>query len=138
MSDQSGNAIQEASSVPATTAPAPNPILTRQQKLWRFLIGFLGWFLVNTLVWVAAGALAFRNDCFGFYECSHFFIFFALLIAVPGNVLVLILMAIKNRWVALGILGAISVNSVTGLIFGGWSFGVYEAVVPVTLYFFLN
>ena len=78
-----------------------------QEKRIELLIGFIGWFVINGVLWaIAAGTpvgLAYLPPN---------------LILFPANVLVLIILARTRRWVALGVLIALAVNLLITLIMG--------------------
>jgi hypothetical protein len=122
MSDQSENTIQETPPGPAFTPPAPKPVLTQQQKLRRFLIGFLGWWLVNVPLYLLADRAQGAQG-------SFLFIF-------TLNVIALLVMAFANRWVALGIVAAVALNLVISLFLGQF-FNVF-CWIPFTTPMSLN
>lgn len=70
-------------------------------------IGFLGWFLVNTLlwVWVMSG------------EAGTLFMNPARLIPLLVNILAAVLLSISRRWMVLGIVCAILVNAIALTVF---------------------
>ncbi|MGE5251505.1 MAG: hypothetical protein ACM3QS_14985 [Bacteroidota bacterium] len=102
MSDEPANVIQEV--------PPPKPILTQQDKLRRFLIGLLGWWLVNIPLWLLLQPVMVSQGA-TFVYCTLPFLFGA-------NIFLLIIMAFRNRWVALGLLAAFAVNLLVSLVLG--------------------
>ncbi|OGO34260.1 MAG: hypothetical protein A2W35_12060 [Chloroflexi bacterium RBG_16_57_11] len=96
---------QTLSQKPATPAKRQ---LTRNEKLRDFAIGFIGWWVVNGLLWTIADKTAFRDD-FGSV---------VLFCAVPINIVSLIFLAFLRRWVALGVLATYVVNFAMALILG--------------------
>lgn len=94
----------------------PSGILSKQ-KWVRILSGFLGYWLINSLLWspVAhwfppSGGIAFVNDYFGYYG----------FLTMPVNLLLLIICAIirRTRWFALGLMIAMIVNGIITLLIG--------------------
>lgn len=79
------------------------PQTDKNRPLWQFAAGFLGWFLVNGLIWL------FFKDNIGLN-----------LLVFPVNLIVLIvLFAVKkNRKYAQGVLAAVGVNLLISLILG--------------------
>ncbi len=83
--------------------PAPPAVPIPRVIKWRdFLIGFVGWFLINGLLWLEAPNM--EVGCITF----------------PANLGLLITLAVirRTRWVALGILSALALNFVIALIRG--------------------
>jgi hypothetical protein len=82
------------------SAGAVNP----KRRNWRFFaFGFIGWYLVNGVIWVLPG----NNE-------------FNLLLTLPANILILIILAIikRTRWIAFGMLTAIALNFLISLVLG--------------------
>ena len=80
--------------------------LSRNEKIRDFLIGFFGWWIVNVLLWVISpvdpsGQLP--GEIFNF-------------IVLPINIIVLIFLAFRRRWVALGVLATYAVNFIIALL----------------------
>ncbi len=102
----------------STSSPPPQPVkqLSRNEKTRDFLIGFLGWFLVNGLVWAViteriGGELGQYSFIFGIF-------------VLPPNLLALVILAFARRWVALGLLVAYAANFALALLAGAFINGV--------------
>lgn len=115
MSEVPGEPEPKAPQEPEKKPRPPKRIFTRQEKIRYFLIGFLGWWLVNILLWrilVPVPLSHLRG-----YQGSE-----SLICAAPiifgMNVFLLIRMAFANRWIALGLLAAFAVNLVISLLLG--------------------
>jgi hypothetical protein len=80
--------------------------LSRNEKIRDVLIGFLGSWAINAAIWALIG-----RDFEGMFIVFNIFI-------LPGNVLLLIVMAFVRRWVALGLLAAYAANFLFALIMG--------------------
>ena len=96
--------------------PKDKLALTSRQKYLRLAIGFVGWYLVNGLVWLPFNGSATKGE-------------FALLINVfilPINLAILLILGLirRTRWVALGILTALAFNLAVALIIGAVINGV--------------
>ena len=78
--------------------------LSRRSKIVQFTIGFVGWYLINFSIYAVTSS--------GGQGIGSVYIVF------PANVIVLIVLAFKRRWVALGMLSAIALNLVVALIMG--------------------
>ncbi len=104
MSNQPGIEYPEIPPESENRPATPKPVLTNADKLRRFLIGFLGWWLVNVPLWLlldrVSGAVAFMIPVF------------------IVQVIVLIIMAFVNRWVALGLVAAIALNFIISIFLG--------------------
>jgi hypothetical protein len=119
MEHEPDDAVPEAPQEPEKKPLAPTRIFTRQEKIRYFLIGFLGWWLINILLWrllvpVPLSQLQGYRAGQGISE--------NLICTVPiifgMNVFLLIRMAFANRWIALGLLAAFAVNLVISLLLG--------------------
>ncbi|MGE5251503.1 MAG: hypothetical protein ACM3QS_14975 [Bacteroidota bacterium] len=117
MGEQIGDADQGIPPQPEKLPPGPKPVLTREQKLKRFLIGFLGWWIVNYPVWALFG---------GGYGMIG-------LITFPANIIVLIILAFRQRWVALGMLAAIAANLLISIMLGVTYMGLCFIPFPLDL-----
>ncbi len=85
-------------------APAPPAEPIPKAVKWRdFAIGFVGWFLVNGLLWFLASRLGR-----GGIGCLLF----------PANLGALIILGVirRTRWMALGILSALALNFLIALV----------------------
>lgn len=101
-----------------TTDSSHKPVSTPSKQKWlRILTGFLGWWLINCLLWSPlvhwfppGGGIGFVNDYFVYY------VFFT----IPVNLLLLIICALirRTRWFALGLLIAMIVNGIIALLIG--------------------
>jgi hypothetical protein len=89
---------------PAPAAPKAGEPLSRRAKIVQFTGGFVGWYLVNFGIYAvtSAGGKGFT----------------AAIVIFPANIIVLIILAYKRRWVALGMLSAIALNLLVALILG--------------------
>ena len=87
--------------------PQPPP-LTRNEKIFRFLVGFLGWYAVNGLLWYLVG-----NP----NEGENFIL---LLCSFPANVLALLVLSLakRTRLIGFGVLAAVALNLLISLILG--------------------
>jgi hypothetical protein len=72
-----------------------------------FAAGFLGWFVINWLVWREIGVNEGENFLFG-------------ILTLPVNLIVMVVLAAvrRTRWIGLGILTAIVLNLVITLVMG--------------------
>jgi len=90
---------------------------SHQAKIVQFTMGFVGWFVINGILWF----LASGNITLG-------------LVLFPANLVVLILVARRRQSAALGMLSAIAVNLVIALIIGiaiaGWCFIPFFTPLP--------
>lgn len=103
MGEELGEDEARVPTEPVETPTAPKPVLTRDEKRRRFLIGFLGWWLVNVPLAMVLNARHLAEVLF--------MVFFV-------QVVLLIIMAFANRAVALGMLAAIGLNLVISILFG--------------------
>ena len=97
---------------PDEMQPLPNEQPSRKFKLtWQFAAGFLGWFVVNGLVW--SMLLAGREFSFAGEAVMNALIF-------PLNLLLLFLLARAKdtRQIAWGIVAALGVNLIVSMVLG--------------------
>jgi hypothetical protein len=104
--------VGEPGSTAGTAAKPGKPVRqwSRNEKIRDFLIGFVGWYVVNGALWaaLARGASISTNE-FGLFPN---------LLILPVNVLVLIITAFTRKWFALGLLTSFAVNWVLALLLG--------------------
>jgi hypothetical protein len=81
------------------------------KKRFDFLIGFAGWFVINSLAWLATGG---AEGLFYSYGIQN-------LLFLPLNILALLLTIWRRRWVGWGILVAIALNLFISLLIGAWA-----------------
>jgi hypothetical protein len=97
---------------PAPTAQ-PGKQLTRNEKRRDFLIGFVGWYVVNGTIWLLLSRG--KSSPYGLAQTSA--TFYNIFIMV-GNLGVLLIITGIRRSVAVGILASYAVNFVIAMIFG--------------------
>ncbi|MEK7328452.1 MAG: hypothetical protein AAB217_24670 [Chloroflexota bacterium] len=104
---------------PTSTAPpsSPKKELSRNQKIRDFLIGFIGWWVINGAIWAGIATGDFGPQ-------RSVFLLFPNIFILPVNLLALIILAFVRRWVALGLLTAYAVNFLLALIMGLFFNGV--------------
>jgi hypothetical protein len=76
-----------------------------KEQIIDFVVGFVGWFLLNSTGWLLTGAVLEETDM-------------ANLLFLPLNVIVLIVFLIIRRWIGFGILAAVALNLIISLIIG--------------------
>lgn len=93
------------------------PYRTRGEKAMDFFIGFVGWFVVNGLLWgitqvllVALGSLTSNLDYATVNAITTFGGLALACLPFLLNVAAVILFAFTRYWIALGILGAFAVT----------------------------
>jgi hypothetical protein len=89
---------------------------TRNEKVIDFAIGFVGWFLVNGMLYACLILLYSRIPS----QDSQGSIAALLLLALPLliNIGLLVLLAFTRRWIALGALAAFALLLLGGLLLG--------------------
>jgi hypothetical protein len=90
---------------PQGKAPEEAPSTT--VKSLYFLIGFLGWFLVNALIYLQKFDQESLTICGG--------------LLFPVNLVLLVILLRKRPLVGWGMLSALGVNLVISLVFGVWN-----------------
>jgi hypothetical protein len=98
-----------------------DPVL--KPRFHSFLIGFVGWFVINSVLAFALGWIAFGTRMF--YGPRQYLIengsFLVMPVVSLSNIIVLIVFAFKHRMMALGILAAYAVNfAITVVTQVGW------------------
>ena len=94
---------------PAAPKIVPPPLSTAAKRR-EFMIGFVGWWVVNGALWLGlTGGEGLGPGGFGIILN---------LLLFPANLLMLIVLAFIRRWIALGGLAAIAVNLLIALIMG--------------------
>jgi len=92
----------------------PKRQLTRNEKIRDFLFGFVGWWVINALVWFAV-----MSDYVNSMGENVLLIF---LLGIPvfylAQLITLIILASRRGWIALGIVSAMALNLVITLILG--------------------
>ncbi len=96
--------------MPESQPKQPRQPLSRNEKIRDFSIGFIGWWVVNVLIWALMSLIGPDSQGIIFMTINLF--------VFPINVLVLIFLAFRRRWAALGILATYAVNFVIALIIG--------------------
>ena len=92
----------------------PNTPLTRNEKIRDFSIGFLGWWLINGLVWFWVtndAGNSMGDNALLLYICVIPFFYLSQLVAI-------IVFAFRRRWIALGSTSAIALNLFIALVLG--------------------
>jgi hypothetical protein len=89
---------------------------TRQEKVLDFVIGFVGWFLVNGLLYGCSFVILQGLDSSGAPESIPALLLG--LIPLIVNIGALIFFAFARRWIALGILAAFALVLVGVLLLG--------------------
>ncbi len=97
---------------PVEEEPLPKPVLTTAVKRRNFLVGLLGWYCVNGLLWFALSG--------GGFDATDATNSNAICFLLPANILLPIVLGIikPTRWFALGMLSAIALNFVVALVLG--------------------
>jgi sugar lactone lactonase YvrE len=101
--------ISSGEDSPLETAPAA-PEADRRRKYILFASGFLGWYLVNGLLWLAVTRDGFSMEGSGMLNLCF----------LPINLILLVVFSRKHsiRFIGLGILSALAVNLFISLILG--------------------
>ena len=86
---------------------------TRNEKILDFVLGFVGWYLINGLMY--GGSLAILSNA-----NTQTNVLALVLLSLPLiiNIVVLILFGITRRWIALGALAAFALLLVGALVVG--------------------
>src|SRR5574341_783869 len=87
------------------------PPITTRQKYVDLIIGFVGWYVVNTSVWFWLLEGSRLSDGTGLAIAANLFI-------LPPNMIALIILAFVRRWVALGVLAALGFNFLISIVVG--------------------
>jgi hypothetical protein len=87
----------------------------RNQKVLDFVIGFVGWFLINGLLYTCS-LLLLSNGTFDIEQEIWPIVLLALPLVL--NIAALIFLAFTRRWIALGALAAFALTLVGGLLIG--------------------
>ena len=102
---------------PAKTAPA-NPsqkkgghvYKSRREKWIDFALGFVGWYVSSSVLWLMTSPVSPLQ--------------LLALLCLPLHIVVLIVLGIKRRWMALGVLATFAVNlaiaTFMGMLFPAW------------------
>jgi hypothetical protein len=98
------------SEAPAEPAAKPKDVLTRNEKIRDFLIGFVSWYVVNGVIWMLISYTSSNAPLVGIWILNIW--------VLPVNLLVLIILAFVRRWVAWGIVASYAVNFLIAMIFG--------------------
>jgi hypothetical protein len=77
-----------------------------KEQIIDFIVGFVGWFLLNSAAWLLTGAVTAET-----YSIFN-------LVLLPLNVIALIVFLIIRRWIGFGILAAVALNLIISLIIG--------------------
>jgi hypothetical protein len=77
-----------------------------KEQIIDFVVGFVGWFLLNSATWLLSGTLT--DETYGPTWC----------VLLPLNVIALIVFLIIRRWIGYGILAAVSLNLLISLVIG--------------------
>ena len=84
--------------------------ISRREKLSDFAIGFVGWYVSSSLLWLMTSPVSPLQ--------------LLALLCLPLHIVVLIVLGIKRRWMALGVLAAFAVNlaiaTFMGMLFPAW------------------
>ena len=85
--------------------------ISHSEKLSDFATGFIGWYGISILLWA-------------FLPGSSSLLQLLALLCLPLHIVVLIVLGIKRRWMALGVLAAFAVNlaiaTFMGMLFPAW------------------
>ena len=92
----------------------PKTPLTRTEKIRDLSIGFIGWWLVNGLVWFVFNLDAVK---YGGELVTIGLLLFSLVYAI-AQLITLIVLAFRRGWIALGALSAMGLNLVISLMLG--------------------
>jgi hypothetical protein len=101
--------------------------LSRNEKIRDFAIGFIGWWLVNGIVWAKIWADSGESNGIGINTGNPERFLGPLIVnmvALPLNVLVFIVLASLRRWVAMGVLATYVVNFAVAVILGAIANGI--------------
>jgi hypothetical protein len=82
-------------------SPRTERQLTRKEKMTHFAAGLIGWFVIVGLLWFVSG----QNTVIG-------------ILLFPINLIVLITLAFKRPWLALGMVSALALNALVAQILG--------------------
>jgi hypothetical protein len=93
---------------------------TRRQRILHFVISFIGWWIINSLLWLSLGLLPLSHGCFG--PCAYVFS----VCFLPANVAFVVVMAFRRRWIALGALAAFAVNLAIAVSFEMPEWGIFS------------
>jgi len=88
---------------------------TRPEKILDAVIGFVGWWVINSLIWVAITRGKWLWIDFGAPAMSWYLL--------PLGIVALIFLAFSRRWLALGILVAVALNLAIALVLGLTQYG---------------
>jgi hypothetical protein len=88
---------------------------TRSEKVLDFVIGFVGWFVVNGLLY---GCSFYILSAMSFNTTSDSIALLLGLLPLLLNIAALILFAFTRRWIALGILAAFGLALIGVLLLG--------------------
>ena len=92
----------------------PKTPLTRTEKIRDFSIGFIGWWLVNGLVWSVLSSDDVQNG-----DETVILRFSLLLLGVDiAQFITFIVLAFRRVWISLGILSALFINQITSIVLG--------------------
>ncbi|MBI1877618.1 MAG: hypothetical protein HYR94_05205 [Chloroflexi bacterium] len=75
-----------------------------------FVIGLVGWFVINSLIWFAIGVW----DA----QLENLLSRVIVMLSTPINIIALIILAFTRRWIALGALTAFAANLLIALVMG--------------------
>ena len=83
---------------------------TRREKMIDLAIGFVGWYVSSSVLWLMTSPVSPLQ--------------ILALLCLPLHMVVLIVLGIKRRWMALGVLAAFAVNlaiaTLLGMLFPAW------------------
>lgn len=106
--------------------PDPKPDDGLRKKLIGFAAGFGGWFVIGSVVWTVLSLFAAQGE-----GASLLITIFVMPILFGVNLTVLIVLAFKRRWIALGMLSALALNLVVSILIQAIFMGTCAVPVPV-------
>jgi hypothetical protein len=125
----------EAPEEPLTPMPSVAELdgpMTRNEKLRDFLIGLVGWYVVNGAIWL----MLFRGRPIVAEYSGWAATIYALFITAGNLIAVLIIFARRRGWMALGILATYPFNLLLAMIFG-LGFLVKETLASIPFNFLM-
>jgi hypothetical protein len=115
------------------TGKKPESVYTPRLKAVHFLGGFLGWFVIASII----------SSIPGFSGIHPFMLFFMYLVLACSSLTILLTVGltiyffVKHRWIAIGIVTAVAVNVLVSLVFILSEQDFYLVVFRLAIPFFL-